>query len=221
MSAKRKRVDDDISPPILTLSIALLAMVLSPAYLDIGRLLLVCKRFGLAVMRPEFWMPAIRERLRRFIPKTHIHIIDRVNPFFRFPSHMWMCPGWPWWAFLHWLLPSDNNNNNKPLCKKSRAACSIVDGVPRISIYHQEMDVLVFEENHTFWYPDNCRKGGEYPPICCGKCDLIGGSVYRVVVNGKYVWIDGILYNYKHGGLWWCGAVSEAGEDGNGLILTR
>jgi hypothetical protein len=214
MSAKRGHADDNQAcsgGEILTLPNALLAAVLSPCYLVVAKLMLVCVRFRDACQRPEFWMPVVRDYLRKHCPPEYAGIIPHVNPFFRFPSHMAKCPsaGWEWWRFLRWLMPGPGYGRII-YCKQ--------DYMRRISInsyYAQgKGELLAFEEDDsaspmlrdTFWLL--IEKGTQNAPdLCCLKSELLSTDETRYFTfeNDKLIWRDGTVANGRR----WCGAVTR------------
>jgi hypothetical protein len=205
---KRQKLDEEEEDSLILkcLYTSLLATVLGThGWRSASRLLRVCKRFHEAVQRQEFWMPRVKERLIAYCsPRTiHIDILPYVNPFFRFPPHVYMCPPWPWWRFLAWLFPSSPHGSG------SRVSFTSSRGLPRISIFYHNQDVLVFQAldgihgRSTFWYMDGNLSGG-VPAICCTKYERASHSGYHVTVNNSFVWYDG-----RVGGRHWCGAVRD------------
>lgn len=217
MSIKRGHAEYDdqrgygTAAGILVLPNALLATVLSPCYLMVATLMFVCVRFRDACQRPEFWMPVVRDHLRRFCPREYVGIIPYVNPFFRFPPHMAKCPStnWEWWRYLRWLMPGPGHGR-VVFCK--------MDGMRRIAItsYYElgKGEILGFEEDDlavpikrdTFWML--VEDGHANPPsICCIKTEnqLMGETRYFTFVKDTLIWRDGIVADGRR----WCGAVTR------------
>lgn len=191
-------------------SVALLARVLSPLWPSAATLARVCKHFASAAKHREFWMPAVRGHLRRTCPEFRPSFIAYINPFFRFPEHVWMCPGWEWYAFLEWLFAKDAGSSIKVI-KTTQ------DGDPQwmVMLVSRGREVLRFRTDievedaysSTEWMilP---KYDGEAAPLWCLKVEAgentPWGSGYDVKVKGKLVWTDGnVCPDIRQ----WCGAV--------------
>lgn len=188
---------------------ALLATTLSSLWREAAKLARVCKRFAAAVKRREFWMPAVHSQLRSRFPKAHPELLRYVNPFFQFPEHMWMCPGWPWWYFLHWLFDGDAR-----LYSRSRATHTHDHNVgsETIILRYKDKEALYFRRRPdqvftTQWYPLPSPDPGPLS-IQLVKTEASPQSAwisgYNVIVCGKSVWFDG---NIDHSGRIWCGPI--------------
>lgn len=200
--------------PMLDLiaSDALLAHVLSRCWQEAHKLFGICKRFAAALRKPEFWMLAVQQMVRRRLSTDQHWVVPLVNPFFRFPEHVWSAPTWPWWHFLAWLFPRGRGNDPRRYLSVSKWEICIYQG----------KTVLIFD-----YRPRNNSAGS----VCVIYDDDADNSRWRsvhrhsvltwiVVKNGKYCWVDGVLdlrCEAQPPHRCWCGAVTE--DKTNELIL--
>jgi len=196
---------------LLTLisSVALLARLLSPLWKECGKLAVVCRRFGEATRHPEFWMPAVRQHLRRVFPRANPELLNYVNPFFRFPEHMPLCPPLPYNAFLDWLF-------NKTL--GSHVESKTVSGFQYVLIQRRNYQVMRFalcndgSSLETTWYtlPVNAFTGGT--ALRLSKTNALDENSrertgYVVQMDGISTWCDGPVGAED---LIWCGYVKAS-----------
>lgn len=202
--------------------VALLARILSPLWQNAARLARVCKRFALATKHREFWMPAVRVHLRSSWKQLTPSFIAYINPFFRFPADVWMCPGWEWSAFLEWLFPHN-------LLSSIKVTKGTLSGDPQwvVSMTSRARQVLQFRTDiaaddsylRTAWYMIP-KHGEDCCPIFCAKVDAGPNTTWRssydVRVNGVLVWSDGQV---DGGDRHWCGAVTEISSESDKLTV--
>ncbi len=224
---KRPHDDDDGTVIILTLitSNVVLATILSPLWRMTAKLALVCKRFAAVVKMREFWMPIVRVELKkRFTTRLSPALFSYINPFFRFPPQMWMCPKWPWWTFLQWMI-NQNRHSNCSIATFSK----FLDGSTKVYLRCAPHHVLEFAEYtagdmlSTRWYSLPLAvmpTTAGMLPFTCRKTEALDHSPYTseyaAFVNQQLVWIDGPVHDGRH----WCGAATTAsGVDGIAIPL--
>lgn len=179
---------------------SLLATVLSYLWLDAFRLCQVCKRFASAVRRKEFWLPGVRATLLSNVPSQCKPWIRFVNPFFRFPNHMWLIPDWPWWEFLTWLFRG-RNPNSKVQCNEKAL----------FLVHKQRTLSFNFKDTDTEGYPSVFYDHDKNDLQSLGaRTSYKYGLRYLMTLHTKWIWVDGPLdVRHETPRSYWCGAVTE------------
>lgn len=203
-------------------SVALLATLLSALWGETARIARVCKRFSAATQHPNFWMPAVRAAVRKQFPNYPPALLASVNPLYRFPKHMTMCPGWPWWRFLQWLFPRMGSARPMTMSGMNQTGdeANAVRASYRIALNAEDdaLAFVLFEDGSltTRWYPFPLSRNSAAILMCnyneipdTERSSYVQG--YTVNVLGKVVWCDADMNDE---GRRWCGAI-EPRETGS------
>lgn len=171
----------------------LLAMLLSPLWLQAADLSLVCKRFNRVIKNnPVFWMPGVRAGLTARNPKLSAKLLHLVNPFYRFPAHIWLCPDWPWWTFLAWLW-----DDSYLCCIEEYTHVTLKGHGPnRLKLRFWADGEVGFIRGEKILYEHELHVGYNRYRNTEQFC-------YTVYLRGTLVFLDGQLSDGNH----WCGAM--------------